>query len=159
MPPPFLADPGQIELDRVIYSREEIYRILPQQFEFKQLDAICYYDKEARVAAARRDVRLDEWWVRGHIPGRPILPGILMLESAAQLSAFSCKYVEGYVGMIGFGGVEDCKFRAAVTPPATLLFICKEIENRSRRIICQTQALHGDTLVFEAKIIGLALPE
>lgn len=158
MPPPLLADPGQIDLDRVIYSREEIYRILPQQFEFKQLDAICHYDREARVFAARRDVRLDEWWVRGHVPGHPIFPGVLMLESAAQLSAFTCKYVDGYQGMIGFGGVDDCKFRAAVIPPATLLLLCHEVENRSRRIVCRTQALCAGTLIFEATITGLALP-
>jgi 3-hydroxyacyl-[acyl-carrier-protein] dehydratase len=158
MPPPLIGDFSQIDVNRVIYSREEIYAILPQQFEFRQLDAICHHDPQTRFAAARREVRSEEWWVRGHIPGQPIFPGILMLESVAQLSAFTCKYVDGFRGMIAFGGVENCKFRAAVTPPATLLLVCREIENRSRRIVCETQALQGDTLVFEAVITGLALP-
>jgi len=158
MPPPLLADPAEIDLDRVVYCHDEIYRILPQQFEFRQLDAICHYDAQARIAAARRDVKLDEWWVRGHIPGHPIFPGILMLESAAQLSAFACKYVDGFRGMVAFGGVEKCKFRGVVTPPQTLLLLCHEIENRPRRIICETQALVDGTLVFEATIIGLMMP-
>ncbi|MFH0982502.1 MAG: beta-hydroxyacyl-ACP dehydratase [Planctomycetota bacterium] len=159
MPPPLILDPTKVDPDRVLYAREEIYRALPQQFEFAQLDAICYYDPQQRIAAAVRDIRLDEWWVRGHIPGRPIFPGVLMLEAVAQLSAYTCKYMHGYQGMIAYGGVDNCKFRAPVIPPTRLLLFCRETDNRARRIICETQALMKGALVFEATITGLAMPD
>ena len=158
MPPPLILDPSTVDLNQVLYSREDIYRTLPQQYEFKQLDRICYYDPEKRIAAAIRDVREDEWWVRGHIPGRPIFPGVLMLEAIAQLSAYTCKYIHGFQGMVGYGGVDKCKFRAAVIPPTRLVLLSREVENRSRRIICDTQAFMEGDLVFEATITGLAMP-
>lgn len=158
MPPPLILDPSTVDLNRVLYSREDIYRTLPQQYEFKQLDRICHYDPEKGISVAIRDVREDEWWVRGHVPGNPIFPGVLMLEAVAQLSAYTCKYMHGFQGMIAYGGVDKCKFRAPVIPPTRLVLLCQEVENRSRRIVCDTQALEEGTLVFEATITGLAMP-
>jgi len=157
MPPPLLLDLSRIDPDQVLYSRDDIYGVLPQQFEFRQLDAICYHDPVERIAVAVREVREDEWWTRGHVPGMPIFPGVLMLEAVAQLSAYVCKYIDGFEGMIAYGGIDDCKFRGAVVPPARLLLLCREAENRSRRIVCETQALLDGTLVFEARITGLAM--
>ncbi|MCK4659969.1 MAG: beta-hydroxyacyl-ACP dehydratase [Phycisphaerae bacterium] len=158
MPPPLIIDPALLDPDQLLYSREEIYQALPQQFEFKQLDGICYYDPDKQIAAAVRDIREDEWWVRGHVPGRPIFPGVLMLEAVAQLSAYSCKYIHGFRGMVAYGGVDNCKFRAAVIPPVRLILVCQEVENRSRKIVCNTQAFLESRLVFEATVTGLAMP-
>lgn len=158
MPPPFILDPATLDPERVLHSRDDIYRALPQQFEFKQLDAICYHDPERGIAGAVRDVRLDEWWVRGHVPGRPIFPGVLLLEAVAQLSAFATKYMYGYTGMVAYGGVDKCKFRTPVIPPTRLILLARQLENRPRRIICETQAFVEGALVFEATITGLAMP-
>ncbi len=159
MPSSPILDPATLDPDCLIRTRDEIYQALPQRYEFRQLDGICYYDAQNRIAAAVRDVRLDEWWVRGHIPRKPIFPGVLMLEAAAQLSAYTCKYMHGFSGMVAFGGIDHCKFRTAVFPPARLILVCREIENRSRRIICETQAFVAGALAFEATITGLALPD
>ena len=158
MPPPLILDPARVDPDQVVYSGDEVYQALPQQHEFRQLDHVCYYDPEQRIAAALREVRPDEWWVRGHIPGRPIFPGVLLLEAVAQLSAYACKYVHGFEGMIAYGGVDNCKFRVPIIPPARLILLCQEVDNRSRRIICATQAVMDGDLVFEARITGLVLP-
>ncbi|MCP4593944.1 MAG: beta-hydroxyacyl-ACP dehydratase [bacterium] len=158
MPPPLILDPSTLDPAQVVYSQDEIYSALPQQFEFRQLDWICFHDPESRTAAAVREIRTDEWWVRGHVPGNPIFPGVLMLEAVAHLSAYTCKYIQGFQGMIAYGGVDGCKFRAPVVPPSRLLLLCREIDNRTRRIICETQAIQDGVLVFEATITGLALP-
>lgn len=159
MPPPLLFDLDRIDLDRVLVTREEIYSKLPQAFEFAQLDGVTYFDAERGVGVAFRDVKPDEWWVRGHVPGRPIFPGVLMLESAAQVAAFFTKYVLGYEGFVAFGGVDKCKFREAVIPPARIYLLCKRTEERPRRIICQTQGIVDGAIVFEAVITGLPMAE
>jgi 3-hydroxyacyl-[acyl-carrier-protein] dehydratase len=158
MPPPLLYDLAQVDLDRVLYDRKFIYDRLPHDYEFRQLDGLCHVDEEARTGIAFRDVRPDEWWCRGHIPGNPIFPGILQLESAAQLAAFFSRSRKGHKGFIAFGGVENCKFRDAVIPPTRIYYICKLIKDQPRRVICETQGVVNGLLVFEATITGLAMP-
>ena len=80
----------------------------------EQLDAVIWQHEGSILG--RKDVREDEFWVPGHIPGRPLLPGVVMLEAAAQLSSFHTATYVGWEGFIGFGGLEDVKFRAAVKP-------------------------------------------
>jgi 3-hydroxyacyl-[acyl-carrier-protein] dehydratase len=159
VPPPLLYDLDKIDLDQVVYTREQIYARLPHRFEFMQLGGIVHVDLSAGVAVAFRDVRPDEWWVRGHVPGNPIFPGVLMLETAAQLAAFMMRYVQDYEGFVAFGGVDRCKFRGAVTPPTRIYMICKKGEDRPRRIAGDCQAVVEGTLVFEATITGLPMPE
>ena len=62
-----------------------------------------------------KDIRDDEFWVAGHIPGRPLFPGVLMIETAAQLASFYTKKFVGWKGFVGFGAVENCRFRAQVS--------------------------------------------
>jgi len=153
-----LCNLSRLDLDRVLMTREQIYERLPHRYEFMQLDGMIHLDMEARLAVAYRDVRTDEWWVRGHVPGRPIFPGVLMLESAAQLAAFLTRYAAIYEGFVAFGGVDRCKFRDAVTPPARIHLLCHEVENRPRRVAAECQGLVNGNLVFEAVITGLPIP-
>jgi len=157
VPPVLLYDLNAVDLTQRLYTREQIYAKLPHRFEFQHLDAIVHVDREAEVAIALREVRTDEWWVRGHVPGQPIFPGVLMLETAAHLAAFMTKYIYDYRGFVAFGGVDNCKFRDAVIPPARIYMICHQIENKSRRIAADCQAVVNDKLVFEAEITGLPL--
>jgi len=114
------------------------------------------FDPDVGHAVAFRDVRDDEWWCKGHIPGNPLLPGVLMLEAAAQLAAFMERYWrDDFRGFVGYGGVDDCKFRLTVKPPARLWFLCQRVEARSRRIICYVQGILDGKLAFESKVTGL----
>ncbi|MHC4063512.1 MAG: 3-hydroxyacyl-ACP dehydratase FabZ family protein [Planctomycetota bacterium] len=158
VPPPLLYDLSKVDLQQIIFTREQIYDRLPQRFEFMQLNGVIHVDRDAKVAIAYRDVREDEWWVRGHVPGRPIFPGILMLETGAQLAAFVTAILRDYTGFVGFGGVDDCKFRGAVTPPARIYMICHLTESRARRIKGDCQAVVDEAVVFEAQITGLQIP-
>ncbi len=157
MPPPLLIDLEQVDLDRVSLARDEIYEHLPQRHEFMLLDGVCHLDREKRCLVAYADIRPDAWWVRGHVPGRPLLPGVLMLEMAAQASAVAAKTVIGQAGFIGFGGIEECRFRETVIPPQRLYIICSGENYRPRRIISRTQGVVEGRLVFEATITGLML--
>ena len=156
MPPPAVLDLVNLDPSQLVYSQEEIYARLPQAHEFRQLHGILHLDLEAGTIAAFRDVRADEWWCRGHLPGRPIFPGILMKETAAQISAFFRAVLSpDDTQFMGFGGVDGAKFRMAVTPPAQIIMTGKLIEQRSRRFVFDTQAYVGGTLAFEGRITGM----
>jgi 3-hydroxyacyl-[acyl-carrier-protein] dehydratase len=150
-------DLSKIVLDKLIITREEIYQRLPHRFEFMQLDGIVHADIEARLAVGLREIREDEFWVRGHIPGRPLFPGVLMLETAAQMAAYFTHLVEPNDRFYGFGGVDRVKFRAAVSPPARMYFILKALELRPRRTVCDAQGILDGQLAFEARITGMPL--
>ncbi len=158
MPPTPFADPTSIRCDQPVYTREQIYQILPQQFEFSQLDGIVLADKEALLFAAYRDVRPDEWWCRGHMPQQAIFPGVLMIEAAAQLAAFAQHLLSPLPDAImGFGGVDNAKFRDSIYPPARVVFIGRSTDTRLRRFRCEVQGFVDGTMAFEAAISGIRL--
>lgn len=159
MPPPLLADLEAINLDETCLTREEIYERLPHRYEFELLDGVCHVDEAKKVIVAYRDVTADDWWIRGHVPGRPLFPGVLMLEMAAQLSAVMAKLLGGFDGFIAFGGVDQCKFRETVTPPARFYLISAGADYRKRRIVSNTQGVVDGRMIFEARITGMLLPD
>ena len=67
---PFI-DLSTLDLNKLYATKEQIYERLPHRHEFMQIDGIIHLDKERRLAVGLRNIREDEFWVRGHIPGRP----------------------------------------------------------------------------------------
>lgn len=159
MPPQPILDVAALDCSRVLYTHDQIYQFLPQKHEFAQLDGIIHIDTVHHVAAGFREVRADEWWCRGHMPGKPIFPGVLMMECGAQLAAFvQHQFFPMEDGsFLGFGGVDACKFRGAVIPPARIILVGKLVEARKRRFICEIQGYVDGSIVFEALINGMPL--
>ncbi len=86
MPPPLLFDLSKINLaGKPIFNRDDILKVNPQNYEMQQLDGVLWYDKPNMLVLGYKDVTDKEFWIRGHIPGRPLMPGVIMIESAAQL--------------------------------------------------------------------------
>ncbi len=157
MPPSRLIDLASCDLGGVCIDKTEIYKRLPHRYEFQVLDGFVHASKETRSAVAFADINPDAWWVRGHVEGRPLLPGVVMLEMAAQASAILSGIVTGSNRFLGFGAVDRCKFRGAVTPPARLYILVLDVEDRPRRVVSDTQGVCDDKLVFEARITGMAM--
>lgn len=157
MPPALLFDLSTIDLTRVVIDKDGILAQNPQRYEFEQLDAIVHQDLDNQVVVGLRDIKADEWWTRGHIPGRPLFPGVLMIEAAAQLAGFFGKNALSTDRFIGFGGVDKVKFREAVVPPAKMYMIARAVEIRPRRIICEVQGVVDGRLVFEGQITGVPM--
>lgn len=155
MPPALILDPATIDCSNVVASAEAIMACNPQRFEFRLLDAIVLVDEGARIFAGYHDLREDDWWVRGHIPGRPLFPGVLMIEAAAQLASYMAHHAKIVGGFLGFAGVDKVKFRGAVTPPARFLVVGQGVSLKSRRVICNTQGFVGRDMVFEGEITGM----
>jgi 3-hydroxyacyl-[acyl-carrier-protein] dehydratase len=157
MPPPLIVDLARIDLSVVVADREEIRKTVPQRFEMEQLDAVHHLDREARIAVGSRRIREDEWWVRGHIPGRPIFPGVLTIEAAAQLSTWLFKAVFADPRFFGFGALDQVRFRGRVEPGDTLVLLARITEVRSRSTVIECQATVRGRLVFQGIVTGLAV--
>lgn len=155
MPSEPLVPRDRWNLDRVLIGPEGIREVNRQRFEMEHLDAVTHLDAAAQEIVGFKDVRDDEFWVRGHIPGRPLLPGVIMLEALAQLTSFYIGRSMPELGFIGFGGLDDVKFRQTVVPGQRLVLVGKGVEIRPRRAIFDTQGWVGDKLAVEARITGL----
>src|SRR5438270_9522228 len=88
MPPPLIVDPATVDLRQVVADREAIRRVNPQRHEMEQLTAIVLLDLGRHLVAGYKDVGADEFWVPGHLPNYPLLPGVLVCEAAAQLCSY-----------------------------------------------------------------------
>lgn len=154
MPPQLLYDISKIDLDKVLYDQEAIRELNPQRGDMEHLNAIIYADGSAGEIMGYKDVRDDEFWVSGHIPGRPLLPGVLMIEAGAQLSSFYTRKYVGWKGFIGFGAADEIRFRAPVTPGCRLYLLGKQVWERHRRICSKVQGLVNGAVVFEASVVG-----
>ena len=94
MPPAALIDPATIDTSRVLADQEGIRRINLQRFEMEQLSAIVSVDRDQHLIVGYKDVLPDEFWVRGHMPDYPLMPGVLMCEAAAQLCSYYCQLIK-----------------------------------------------------------------
>ena len=85
MPPAPLVDPATIDTSRVLVDQGRDPPLQqPQRFEMEQLTAIIHIDVENKLIVGYKDIEAGEFWVRGHMPDYPLLPGVLMCEAAAH---------------------------------------------------------------------------
>jgi 3-hydroxyacyl-[acyl-carrier-protein] dehydratase len=158
MPPVALVDPATIDTSITLYDLEAIRRGNPQRFEMEQLTAIVQLDRDEHLIVGYKDVTPEEFWVRGHMPDYPLMPGVLMCEAAAQLCSFYCHVIQILEnGFIGFGGMEDVRFRGQVKPGDRLVILAKAVRVHRRQTVFETQGFVGTNMVFHGKIIGVPL--
>jgi len=157
MPSTFFVDPASIDLDRMEYTIEQIREYIPQRYEFEQLTSILSFRPEEKIVVGLREVRHDEFWVRGHIPGRPLFPGVLMIEAAAQLCSFYSGKTVGHEHFFGFGGIDGARFRGTVEPGDKLVLLASPRTLKKSGSLFDTQGIVGGKLVFEATILGVRI--
>jgi 3-hydroxyacyl-[acyl-carrier-protein] dehydratase len=155
-----ILDLSLVDFDHLVADIEEIRRYNPQRFEFEQLTAIVHQDLVNHICVGYKDVRADEFWARGHMPGMPLMPGVLMCEAAAQIcSYFSQKHDLLGARMVGFGGMEQVRFRDPVFPGSRLVIVSQMTKvRRGAMIVSDFQEFVGDRMVCEGKIKGIPLP-
>jgi 3-hydroxyacyl-[acyl-carrier-protein] dehydratase len=115
------------------FGRTEIEQILPHREPFLFLDEVLDLVPGERVVA-RKQVRADEWFFPGHFPGRPIMPGVIMVEALAQAGAVAVLSEEENRGKLAlFAGIDDVRFKRIVEPGDELILTC-EVEGARRRV-------------------------
>lgn len=160
MPLNEIVDIRPLDLSQVVVSREQIYRVLAHRHEMALLDGIAVYRPQDGYAVGFHDVRGDEFWVRGHIPGRPLMPGVLMIETAGQLCGyyFDTEMTSAEGRFFGFVGVEDVRFRGIVQPGCRLHVVAKVRKMRENSGVFDTQAWVDGKVVFDGTIKGMNIP-
>src|SRR5881396_1357211 len=105
-------------------GRAEIEAILPHREPFLLIDEVVELEPGERVVA-RKTVRPDEWYLSGHFPGRPVMPGVLIVEAMAQTGAVAVLSQEENRGRLAlFAGIDDVRFKRIVEPGDELELEC-----------------------------------
>ena len=152
-----IIDISTIDLSNVAISRDGVGEINPQTGDMRQLDYISYVSEDNSIAAGVKEVKNDEFWVSGHIPGRPIYPGVLMIEAAAQLSSILYHLNAEVTRFMGFTRCDNCSFRDQVVPGDTLALVSTIRKFQRRRFVCDAQGFVDGNFIFEAKITGMMM--
>lgn len=155
-----IVDLATLDLSKNAVSEEELRKILPHRDLFQLLDGVCHFDRERGLAVGYKDWDANPWWAKGHIPGRPLMPGVLMIEGAAQIATFLVKQLSGWAmdRMIGLAGLDDVRVRGQVVPPARVYFVSGEVAISGRRLAkMAAQVFCNGQMVMEMRVMGVML--
>ena len=111
-------------------SNSEIQEILPHRYPFLLVDRITDYEP-GKYAKGVKCVSANEMQFLGHFPGKPVMPGVLIIEALAQTGAVAILSEEENKGKIAFfGGINKCRFKKQVEPGDVLELSCEIISRR-----------------------------
>ena len=156
---PYSFDPKSLDLTCRVADLDAIRAVNPHRFEMEMLTAVTHLDPAKQFIAGFKDVRTDEFWTRGHMPGFPLMPGVLMCEAAAQLSAYygtTQGITQGR--MMGLGAIEQAKFRRMVRPGERLLLVGFGIKIDRRLMKFHVIGYVEGERAFETIVSGVPLP-
>jgi 3-hydroxyacyl-[acyl-carrier-protein] dehydratase len=158
MPPALHFDLARLDFGHVLADAEAIRLVNPQRFEMEQLTAIILLDTSQHLIVGYKDLEANAFWVRGHMPGYPLMPGVLMCEAAAQLCSYYVLTQDVLQGdFVGFGGLENVRFRGLVRPGDRLVLVGKGIRIHRRQTIFNVQGFVGSAMVFHGDVIGVPM--
>ena len=156
----FIIDPQQIDFTNVVADIDAIRQFNLQRDAMEQLTDIVYDDVESHICVGYRDVSQDEFWCSGHMPGMPLMPGVIMCEVAAQICSYHSKRHDLLgIEIVGFGGLDNVRFRGIVQPGDRFLMVCQMTQlRRGRMITNRFQGFVDETLACEGQLRGIPLP-
>ncbi len=143
------------EQNKSDFNIEEILEILPQRYPFVLIDRITNFISGERCTAIK-NVSVNEPYFQGHFPGKPIMPGVLILESMAQAGSFLVLYnLDDPLskGMF-FSAVEKSKFRKPIVPGDQIILEMKLLKFRLGTVKISGKAYVDNQLVAEAILLA-----
>ena len=159
MPPQTFFDFDTLQFDRPLYDVEAIRKVNPQRFEMEQLTGIVHVDTVNHGLVGYKDVSDHEFWARGHMPEFPLMPGVILCEAAAQLAGFYARKYNLLGGdYLGFGGMNDVRFRYPVFPNCRLVIMARVLKVRPGRLAqFEFQGFVDRKMVFSGEMIGVPI--
>ncbi len=154
-----ICDLKSLDFEKPLFTLEQIREINPQRFEMEQLTAIVHVDQSRHLIVGYKQLSAEEFWVRGHMPGFPLMPGIVQCEAAAQLGGFYARKYDLIGGdYLGFGGMDDVRFRKPVFPNSRLDLVAKVTRIMARRLAqFNFQGWVDGELMFEGQMLGVTV--
>ena len=141
--------------DSVALARADIEALLPHRHPFLWVDAVTQLDP-GRSAVAALHIRGDAFWVPGHFPGHPVLPGVLIAEALAQVAALA--YLTGNRDLAGrtvyLVGMDKVRFRRPVRPGEDLTLTATVTDVRHGMLRCDGEAKVGDERVANGSFLA-----
>lgn len=156
---PYLFELDQIDLGATIADREQMFKLIPHRHEMALLDRIVWANESSHAGVGAMKVTGDEFWVRGHFPGTPMLPGVLMVEAGAQLSCYLYNCLQETPKLCAFLRIDNAVFRQSVTVGQELFLLCNVVKASDRRFVAEIQGVADGQVCFEAKISGMRIAD
>jgi 3-hydroxyacyl-[acyl-carrier-protein] dehydratase len=117
----------------VVLSSEQILNLLPHRYPFALVDRVVEYVPGQR-AVALKNVTFNEPQFQGHFPGRPLMPGVLIVEAMAQVGGLIVTQMPDLPkGLFVFAGIDGVRFRRPVVPGDQLLITCELLSLKRKR--------------------------
>lgn len=133
-------------------TKEQIKDIIPHRDPFLLIDEISEIEW-GKSGVGIKHVRDDEYYFQGHFPGNPIMPGVLIVESLAQVGAVVILGLDEYKGKLAlFAGVDNVKFKSIVRPGDDIVLKVEVVKIRFGIGFAHGQAYVNGELVCEADI-------
>ena len=133
-------------------NKDQIKKIIPQREPFLMIDEVEEY-KAGESATAYKYVNEEEWYFKGHFPGNPIMPGVLITESLAQTGAIAILSLEENKGKNAlFGGIDKMKFKKMVVPGVKLKLEVKIIKQKGPMGVGEAIATVDEKIVAKGEL-------
>ena len=135
-------------------SNEEIHQILPHRYPFLLVDRILDYTLNEKITGLK-NVTINEPFFQGHFPGKPIMPGVLIVEAMAQVGGIlATKSAPDLMErrLFYFMAMDKVKFRRPVVPGDQLILEVVALRRGQRVWRMQGKAFVGENLVAEAEL-------
>lgn len=159
MPPQLFFDVTAFNYEQPLFDLDAIRRVNPQRDVMEQLTAVVHVDTSTHSIVGYKDITDREFWVTGHMPDFPLMPGVIMCECAAQLASFYCMNYDLLGGeFVGFGGMQNVDFRQPVYPNSRLIIMARiKTLRRNRRAQFEFQGVVNGSMVFNGEMFGVPI--